>query len=47
VANVKIWCTCAITSVIGTDVQHIQLLLIFCMILCDRTIEIAVLVTSL
>jgi len=44
-ANVKIWCTTyAITSVIGPDVQHFQLLPVFCIILC-RTIEIVASVT--
>ena len=40
-ANVKIWRLYAITSVIGPDVRHFQLLHVFCVILC-RTIEIVV-----
>jgi hypothetical protein len=43
-ANVKIWCTYAITSVTGPDIWHFELLLVFCIIL-RRTIEIVASVT--
>jgi len=35
------WRKYAVTSVIGPDVRHFQLLLVFCIIFC-RTIEIEV-----